>query len=121
MVALISEVWPIPDAAPGVPTVLPLTGKIGVADLLASGALHVGQVLTGRGGSQQKCTVLSDGGLDVAGVRYGTPSGAGRAVTQRPTNGWWHWLVDEDKRLCLSDLLREYQAMESEQPIVDVD
>ncbi|MHB0927649.1 MAG: GmrSD restriction endonuclease domain-containing protein [Candidatus Nanopelagicales bacterium] len=121
MVRAISAVWPIPKSAPGVPTVLPFTGTVGIPELLTSGALHAGQVLTGRGGEHQKATVLGDGGFDVAGVRYGSPSAAGRAVTGRATNGWWHWLVDADKRLCLSDLLREYQAMETDTVIEDSD
>jgi hypothetical protein len=52
--------------------------------------------------------VLSDGALDVDGVRHSTPSGAARAVSRTSVNGWWFWLLEPKSARSLHDLWREY-------------
>jgi hypothetical protein len=53
-------------------------------------------------------TVLSDGRLDIAGSIYTTPSEAAKALTGKPTNGWWFFLVDKQAKRSLREVRREY-------------
>ena len=106
----ILEIWPIPAEAVGTPAVIASGVSITVAALVEAGALEPGQVLRGRGSDSHHATVLPDGRLEVAGVVYGSPSGAAKAATGRIVNGWWFWLVDHDRRLSLNDVWNEFQA-----------
>ena len=84
--------------------------RIDLADLIAAGVLAEGATLHARraGVADRTATVLSDGVIDVDGVRHLTPSGAARAVSGTSVNGWWFWLVDPGSRRSLRDVLREY-------------
>ncbi len=44
-------------------------------------------------------TVLADGQLEVAGVRYGSPSDAASAVAGSSANGWTAWRREDGKTL----------------------
>jgi hypothetical protein len=93
--------------------------RVEIADLVAAGLLKEGVTLyaRARGVGNRTATVLSDGGLDVDGVRYGSPSGAALSVTGTKRNGWSYWLVDSKSRLSLADLWHQYV----DQGAVDVD
>jgi hypothetical protein len=78
--------------------------KTTLADLLAHGLLTAGATLEGAapGGQTAVATVRTDGWIDVAGVAYKTPSGAGSAAkehfaghplaaSQKATDGWTFW------------------------------
>ncbi len=84
--------------------------KVELADLISAGMLDEGATLHARrkrlGG--QTATVLSDGALEVNGVRYATPSGAAKAAARASENGWSFWLLDMKTRRSLKDLVQEY-------------
>ncbi|MGD0246551.1 MAG: hypothetical protein ABSB59_40335 [Streptosporangiaceae bacterium] len=86
------------------------TAPIELADLMAAGLLEEGVTLytASHRYAGRTATVLSDGALDLGGVRYFTPSGAARAVSGTRVNGWRFWLVDLKSRRSLHDLWREY-------------
>lgn len=84
--------------------------KVEVADLIGAGFLEPGATLYPRRKRLvgQTATVLPDGAIDVAGMRFGTPSGAARAMARSSENGWWFFLVDPLSGKSLSDLWHEY-------------
>ena len=84
--------------------------KVELADVMAAGLLEEGVTLYARRRrlAGLTATVLSDGALDVDGVRYPTPSGASRAISGTNENGWRFWLIDPKSKRSLHDLWREY-------------
>jgi hypothetical protein len=79
--------------------------------LVSEGLLKVGQMLTGRGRfSDVQAIILPDGTLQVGDKVYDTPSGAGRAVRKRSTNGWMFWEVDPSNGIRLDDLRSQYSV-----------
>lgn len=83
-----------------------------VADLLAAELLVAGQKLlpVSPAWKSRTAVILPDGRIDVDGQVYETPSGAGRAVRGRSTNGWTFWLVDPTTKKSLASVRREYLA-----------
>jgi hypothetical protein len=84
--------------------------KVTLADLIGAGMIDEGAMLhapLGKFGGRT-ATVLSDGALDVNGLRHATPSAAARAVTKTQVNGWSFWLVDVKSKRSLKDLMQEY-------------
>ncbi len=68
------------------------TADVGVSDLIAAGYLAVGEVLTMiHSGVEFQATLTPDGYFDVDGSIRTSPSGAGRQITGRATNGWITW------------------------------
>jgi hypothetical protein len=130
LIDLIIEVWPVPEGHKSRTERIerrPMR-KVELADLMAAGLLEEGATLYARRRrvAERTATVLSDGALDVNGIRYSTPSGAARAVTGTSANGWWFWLVDPQSKRSLHDLWREYIEqrdvdMEGEDPPDDED
>jgi len=53
-------------------------------------------------------TLLTDGGIEMDGTVFSTPSGAAVSLTGRPTNGWSFFLVDRNSRRSLRDVWRDY-------------
>lgn len=84
--------------------------RVDLADLIAAGVLAEGVTLHARRAnvSDRTATVLSDGVIDVDGMRHLTPSGAAKAVSGTTVNGWWFWLVDPISRRSLRDVWKEY-------------
>jgi len=108
----ILTIWPAP---PGYKSstardATPETHTIDVADLLSGGLLAAGQQLrpVSSAFKSRTAVVLPDGRIDVDGQVFDTPSGAGRAVRGRSTNGWTFWLVDLTTKKSLAALRREY-------------
>ncbi len=65
-----------------------------VTDLIAAGALTVGDVLVFTDPDlHAEATVRSDGQLEILGTNYASPSAAAAAVRGRPTNGWADWAL----------------------------
>ena len=112
LVDVITEVWPVPEGHKSRAERIERrpTRKIELADVMAAGLLEEGATLYARRRrvAGRTATVLSDGALDVDGIRYSTPSGASRAVSGTSENGWWFWLVDPKNKRSLHDLWREY-------------
>jgi hypothetical protein len=84
--------------------------KVDLADLISAGWLQPGTSLAPRRKkfADLSLTLLSDGRVDLDGSLYTTPSEAAVAITGKPTNGWWFFLVDEASRRSLRDVRREY-------------
>lgn len=79
------------------PTTVPTSGgaRASIAELIASGALPIGTVLTSSDESVDAlATVLEDGRLDVGGYVYDSPDHAAIAVAGAEKSGWRFWLVD---------------------------
>ena len=112
LIDVITEVWPVPEGHQSRTERIERrpTRKVELADLMAAGLLEEGATLYARRRrvAERTATVLSDGALDVDGIRYSTPSGASRAVSGTSENGWRFWLVDPKSKRSLSDLWREY-------------
>lgn len=64
-----------------------------VTDLLDAGLLTAGAVLINPS-EDVEATVLADGRIELDGIAYDTPSGAGDAARGGGTNGWTYWLAD---------------------------
>jgi hypothetical protein len=111
LIDVITEIWPVPEGQSRTEQIERRpTRKVELADLIAAGLLEEGATLYARRRrvAERTATVLSDGALDVDGIRYSTPSGASRAVSGTSENGWWFWLVDPESKRSLTHLWREY-------------
>jgi hypothetical protein len=112
LIDVIIEVWPVPEGykAKTERAERRPARKVELADVLGAGLIEEGATLYARGrrAAGRIATVLSDGGLDVDGARYESPSGAARAVSGQTINGWGFWLVDPKSKRSLRDLWREY-------------
>ncbi len=109
---LIVEIWQVPEghrsgfsherAKP--------RHHVDLSDLLSAGWLTAGSTLFARRKkfAEVFTTLLPDGRLDTGGVVYATPSDAAKAITGKPTNGWWFFLVDRQSRRALRDVRRDY-------------
>jgi hypothetical protein len=84
--------------------------KVELADLMSAGMVHEGATLHARrkrlGG--MTAIVLSDGALEVNGIRYASPSAAAKAAARTSENGWTFWLLDLKTRRSLKDLVQDY-------------
>lgn len=112
MIDSIIEIWPTPhghtsgfakvDERP--------RPKVDVAALIAAGLVEPGATLWARRKAQnhRTATILSDGGIDVDGTPFESPSAAAKFISGRSQNGWWYFLVDPTSRRSLSDLLQRY-------------
>lgn len=102
------EVWPVPPEALGVTQGEVREGSnhdVSVKDLVRAGLLQNGQELYPRSAEQEvRARVLSNGFIAVFDEPFDTPSGAGRRVTKRSTNGWTFWVVDREQGVDLSTL-----------------
>jgi hypothetical protein len=103
MVKALLETWPVPDGHSGVPTDPPTSqsSNATLRDLVAAGLLASGTVLHSRAGlwGGAQCVVLDNGDLHADGKTYSSPSGAGRQVRSRSTNGWVFWELPDGRRL----------------------
>lgn len=111
MLAAVVDTWPAPvDHNPeAVKRTEEITlNGVGLRQLVAAGTLTVGTVLQARDGVGEGHTarVLADGQLELDGVQYETPSGAGKAVLGRAVNGWNFWRLPDGRRLM--DVRRDY-------------
>jgi hypothetical protein len=112
LVDLIIQVWPVPEGHKSRTEQIERrpVRKVELADVMAAGLVEEGATLYARRrrDAGRTATVLSDGTLDVEGVRYPTPSGAARAVAGNNVNGWKFWLTDPLGKRSLHDLWLEY-------------
>lgn len=112
LIDLVLRIWSVPEGHGVAMTRVARRPerKIELADLIGAGMIDEGATLhapPGRLGGRT-ATVLSDGALDVNGVRFASPSGAARVLTKTQVNGWSFWLVDLKSKRSLKDLMQEY-------------
>ncbi|AZT99171.1 GmrSD restriction endonuclease domain-containing protein [Brevibacterium aurantiacum] len=111
LVDVLLSVWPAPDGHLG--KVVDPQAKAGewieLKHLIEAGLLAGGDVLaaTHRDFKGSVACVTADGGIELAGKRYSTPSAAGYALRQKATNGWYFWAVGDGRRL--RDVRAEFQ------------
>jgi hypothetical protein len=112
LIDAITEIWPVPEGHKSHTERIERrpARQVELADITAAGLLDEGATLYARGRrvAGRTATVLSDGALDVDGVRYSSPSGAARAVSGTSVNGWWFWLLEPKSTRSLRDLWRQY-------------
>ena len=104
MIDAIVSTWPVPDGHEGAVAVhatATAADNASLKDLVARGLLTPGTQLRTRAGQWGgvQCVVLDDGDLLLDGKRFASPSGAGRHVRGRATNGWFFWLLPDGRRL----------------------
>jgi hypothetical protein len=112
LIDIILEIWPAPEGHRMAMTRAEHrpARKVELADLISAGMIEEGTMLYARGRRSDAvtATVLSDGALEVSGVRHATPSGAAKATTGGSVNGWTFWLLDRKTKRTLKDLVEEY-------------
>jgi len=70
--------------------------------LIRSGRLRVGTILLHRGRSGRSTSATAtvvERGLQMRGQTFSTPSGAARAITGKPVDGWIFWRLPDGARL----------------------
>lgn len=112
LASLISEIWPVPPghvSGFGREKVVP-RHKVDLSDLLSADWLQAGMALYPRRKkfAETVATLLPDGRVDVAGAVYAGPSEAAKSIRGKPTNGWWFFLVDQQKKRSLGELRGDY-------------
>lgn len=69
--------------------------------LVAAGLLAPGTILTGVDGqgTKHQAVITPEGALELGGVIYEYPSGAGKAASGTSVNGWYFWRLPDGSRL----------------------
>jgi hypothetical protein len=111
MTAALLETWPAPEGHNPDPikrTEQEAAGWVTLRDLVASGYLPAGTVLTAREGDYggRTATVTAQGLLEMDDATYETPSGAGKEVLGRAVNGWTFWRMPGGAKLM--DIRQKY-------------
>lgn len=105
-------IWPVPPghqssarAKKEVSTI-----RVTIQDLMAADLLHPGQVLYPHDSKSKDVTavILQDGSIGISDSTFETPSGAGKSLRRRATNGWSYWLLDSITKKSLGDIRTEY-------------
>jgi len=95
--------WPVPAGHSG--EVVDPTARenewVEVKDLVRAGLIDTGARLVARKGAwpDRDAVVLDSGLIEVDGKVFETPSGAGKQVKGRATNGWYFWTLEDGRRL----------------------
>lgn len=111
LIEALLHVWPVPAGHHG--NVVDPQTKAGdwveLRHLIEAGLLSPGDALvaTHRDFKGRGATLLPDGGIDISGKRYATPSAAGYALRKKATNGWYFWATADGRRL--RDVRTEFQ------------
>lgn len=103
LIDAILKIWPVPDGHTG--EVIDPKSKsndwVKVKDLVEVGLINGGTVLrAGYGEFKGSASVVHDGGLEVDGQEFRTPSGAAKHATGRATiDGWRYWRLQDGRSL----------------------
>lgn len=103
LIDMILKIWPVPEGHTG--EVIDPKSKandwVKVKDLVNAALIKSGTVLRpGYGEFDGSATILRDGGIEVEGQEFKSPSGAAKHVTGRPTiDGWRYWRLDDGRSL----------------------
>jgi hypothetical protein len=121
MVDAAIDIWQVPKGhnSSAIRKQVENLGEVTVSDLITEGYLYSGQTLYSRPG--KSATILSDGRIDIDGMIFDTPSGAGRHIRKKATNGWKFWFVDFLSRKHLAIVRREYRETIAIDPDDDVE
>ena len=109
---IVIAIWRVPEGhRSGVSDEKPrLRRKVDLAELINAKLLEPGMPLFPRQRkfAERVVTLLPDGRVDVDGIAFPTPSSAAVSMKDKPTNGWWFFLVDQESRRSLGRVRREY-------------
>jgi hypothetical protein len=112
MAKTLTEIWRVPEGhrSTSAEKTKLRHGMVGLADLIGAGFLRGGMPLHPRSKkhSEHVATLLPDGQIDLDGKIFERVSRAAAALTGKPTNGWWFFLVDQASRRSLRDVWRQY-------------
>ena len=103
LIEVLLKIWPVPVDHKGL--VVDPQAKaqdwVRLKHLMDAGMLAAGDELlaTHRDFSGVEATVTADGGIELNGKLFGTPSGAGDYLRKKPTNGWYFWSLADGRRL----------------------
>ncbi len=110
---IIIQIWPVPqnhrsEFSP--PKTRTRHKKFDLADLISAGLLQPGMSLFPRRKkfAARVATLLTDGQVEVDGIAFKRPTDAAAAITGKPTNGWWFFLVDQALRHSLRSVRHDY-------------
>lgn len=114
LIDAILKIWPVPDGHTG-EVVDPKSKSndwVKLKDLIDAGLINTGTVLRpGYGDFKGFATLTHEGSLEVGGQGFGTPSGAAKHATGRPTiDGWRYWRLDDGRSL--KDLRASYTGVQ---------
>ncbi|WZH53392.1 MAG: DUF262 domain-containing protein [Nocardioides alkalitolerans] len=72
-----------------------------IKHLVEAGLLPAGTVIRSnhRDFKEATAVVTADGFLELDGKRFSSPSGAGRHLRKKATNGWYVWALEDGRRL----------------------
>jgi len=108
----ILKVWPVPAGHKSSARSKKEVSKVyvSVTDLISAGLLQAGQVLYPYNAkfSDATAVILQDGSIGIGDNTFETPSGAGKYIRKRATNGWGFWLLDATKKISLRDIRSQY-------------
>jgi hypothetical protein len=110
LIEVLLKVWPVPEGHHG-KVVDPQTKAadwVELKHLLEAELLAPGTVLrmNHRDFRDVTAVVAPDGSLELDGKRFQSPSGAGKHVLKRSSNGWYYWSLPDGRRL--RDLKHEF-------------
>ncbi|PVW05513.1 hypothetical protein DEA06_05270 [Microbacterium sp. Gd 4-13] len=111
LIETLLRVWPVPEGHHG-KVVDPQTKAgdwVEIKHLIEAGIVAAGDsiVATHRDFKGREATLTAEGAILLDGRRYASPSAAGAALRQSPTNGWYFWAVRDGRRL--RDVRAEFQ------------
>ncbi|MGH2702350.1 MAG: GmrSD restriction endonuclease domain-containing protein [Actinomycetota bacterium] len=103
MLEALLATWPVPEGHAGEVRQSETSQPtwVEVKHLVAADLLPVGTRLQPRAGKwgAADATVRADGAIELDGQTFHTPSGAGRHVRGRATNGWTFWRLEDGRKL----------------------
>jgi len=103
MIDALLATWPVPEGHIGEVS-NPVAGDqswVELRHLVAAGLLTAGTRLVSRPGqwASIEAVVREDGGIDLDGQVFATPSAAGKYVKGAVTNGWAFWRLQDGRKL----------------------
>jgi hypothetical protein len=103
LVDVLLSVWPVPEGHVGAvaDARARAVSATTVRDLIVSGHVAPGTVLTARAGAwtDRRATVRADGTIEVDGKVFESLSSAGKFVKGGVTNGWNFWRLPDGRRM----------------------
>jgi hypothetical protein len=113
LIETVISLWPTPSNHKVRDVVLREGAKqreVLLSHLLDAGYVKVGQVLYPKQGKYagRNGVITDEGSIELEGKFFGTPSGAGKHLTGRPTAGWSFWLTNPDSKQRLWDVRQAY-------------
>ena len=103
LIDVLLRVWPVPDGHSG-EVVDPQTKSqdwVELKHLLQAKLLEPGTVIKAshRDFVGTTAVIAADGFIEIEGKRFNSPSGAGRHLRGKATNGWYFWTLEDGRRL----------------------